>query len=575
MLKDVLTEFARFDHLESGAVAQKWWGHRALESVRNVIASYFETRSEPSFFAGIESLKFSIAQTPTPRSLSIRDIRFKSKSIQSARHIDGRAAAQPEFVVRYLRPRDAQVVFVGIFVSESRQRRWGAREAQTNARNLLTALWPQYLFPQGFARRENQEDHHWRKFALSRLHAAYKDRAILVKAFDPKELSETELADDLLLAVLFMQRIAYAELVASRPQPGLAFHKETSAFRIVELADRFTPPSSRKLNVFFGTNRQLNPSIAPGTTSTHNPFLSKRGSALSLGWCRVNIPKSHRFGSTGSSWWKRLTSGHDDRIKLEGTKLCNSMTEFETQVRYQIDSSPTALRQVLLYIHGYNVSFSQAAVRAAQLGADLRVPTTAFFSWPSRATLKGYSADEATIEASEPFLIEFLMTLARAAGGEPIHVLAHSMGNRALLRAIDRMLKQGIGGGVQFGQLLLAAPDVDAAVFTELATACTSVSTRTTLYVCEKDKALEASGWLHNYPRAGFCPPRTIIAGLDTVEASNVNLTTLGHGYYGEAEAVLHDIHSLIYHNQAPQHRLRLEERVDPSSGSVYWEIGA
>ena len=37
----------------------------------------------------------------------------------------------------------------------------------------------------------------------------------------------------------------------------------------------------------------------------------------------------------------------------------------------------------LLYLHGYNTSFEEAAIRAAQIGFDLKVPgATAFFSWP-------------------------------------------------------------------------------------------------------------------------------------------------------------------------------------------------
>jgi len=62
----------------------------------------------------------------------------------------------------------------------------------------------------------------------------------------------------------------------------------------------------------------------------------------------------------------------------------------------------------LLFIHGYNVDFEGAAIRAAQIGCDLKVPgVTAFFSWPSRGSLVSYPADEATIEASEGAITDF------------------------------------------------------------------------------------------------------------------------------------------------------------------------
>lgn len=38
-------------------------------------------------------------------------------------------------------------------------------------------------------------------------------------------------------------------------------------------------------------------------------------------------------------------------------------------------------KQALVYIHGYNVGFEEAAIRAAQIGFDLKIGgITAFFS---------------------------------------------------------------------------------------------------------------------------------------------------------------------------------------------------
>ena len=62
-----------------------------------------------------------------------------------------------------------------------------------------------------------------------------------------------------------------------------------------------------------------------------------------------------------------------------------------------------------IFLHGYNVSFEEAALRAAQIGFDLSIRgAMAFFSWPSQGDLAGYSADEASIEASEFVIMEFL-----------------------------------------------------------------------------------------------------------------------------------------------------------------------
>src|SRR6185436_16351410 len=142
-------------------------------------------------------------------------------------------------------------------------------------------------------------------------------------------------------------------------------------------------------------------------------------------------------------------------------------------------------RMGLVVIHGYNVSFEAAALRAAQIGFDLQLPgATAFFSWPSRARLARYTADEATIQASEKHIAQFLLEFTRKSGAEQVHVIAHSMGNRGLLRAMQRILNEvGAEAGVPFGQIILAAPDEAQDVFAELSAAYRRLARRTTLYV--------------------------------------------------------------------------------------------
>jgi esterase/lipase superfamily enzyme len=198
----------------------------------------------------------------------------------------------------------------------------------------------------------------------------------------------------------------------------------------------------------------------------------------------------------------------------------------------------------------------------------------AFFSWPSQGTLAGYSADEATIEASEEAIANFLRGFATESGARRVHVIAHSMGNRGLLRAVQRLVANAQQAtGVRFGQFILAAPDVDRAVFLDLARAYRGMAARTTLYISDKDKALEASSWLHEFPRAGYAPPITVAPDIDTVHVGNVDLTVLGHGYVADARDVLHDVHDLIRYGAPPGSRMGLREQI--SDGVRYWAIGS
>jgi len=154
-----------------------------------------------------------------------------------------------------------------------------------------------------------------------------------------------------------------------------------------------------------------------------------------------------------------------------------------------------------------------------------------------------------------------------------VHVIAHSMGNRGLLRAIQRIeARASQTAGVRFGQVFLAAPDLDVGLFRDLAALYPRFSERTTLYVSARDRAVEASHWLHRYDRVGYAPPVTVVDGIDTVEVTGLDLSILGHGYFAEAHGVLYDMHQLLRNNATPDSRLRLHPK-QASDGRCYWAI--
>jgi esterase/lipase superfamily enzyme len=135
------------------------------------------------------------------------------------------------------------------------------------------------------------------------------------------------------------------------------------------------------------------------------------------------------------------------------------------------------------------------------------------------------------------------------------------MGNRGLLRAIDRIATTAAERSkTPFNQIILAAADVDQDTFKRLSVAYQRVAQRTTMYVCSKDKAVEASHWVHGYPRAGFAPPVVVVPGIDTINVSNLDLTLLGHGYVAEARDILHDMHRVLREGTPPGRRFGLNQ---------------
>lgn len=319
--------------------------------------------------------------------------------------------------------------------------------------------------------------------------------------------------------------------------------------------------------VWFGTNRKP---LAGGKS-----FGYERSVETTLGQMWVHVPKGHRYGEVASSFWQKLwrLNFEDDALKVVGIERQPADKFYAgLQAVMQEARASGAKPQAVVFLHGFNVEFDEAAIRAAQIGYDLGVPgATAFFSWPSQGKVRAYAADEATIEASEQAIANFLIDFTAKCGAETVHVIAHSMGNRGLLRALQRIAGDAQSRGkVKFGQIILAAPDVDRDVFLDLAHVYRAFGARTTLYCSDGDKAVFASSVLHDAPRAGYFQPYTIADGVDTIAVPNFNVELLGHGYFAAAEPLLYDIGGLLKHDSAPP-----RQRMDPANdgGKVYWSL--
>jgi esterase/lipase superfamily enzyme len=167
-----------------------------------------------------------------------------------------------------------------------------------------------------------------------------------------------------------------------------------------------------------------------------------------------------------------------------------------------------------------------------------------------------YPVDEASIEASERAITDFLVDFTAHCGAEKVHVIAHSMGNRGLLRALQRIAAQAqTPGQVKFGQVFLTASDVDRDLFLDLARLYPEHAERTTLYASNGDLPVHFSTQLHDAPRSGYFIPYTVAPGIDTVAVPGFDIDLLDHAYFAQAEAWLHDIHDLMRHNEAPAQR--------------------
>jgi esterase/lipase superfamily enzyme len=245
-------------------------------------------------------------------------------------------------------------------------------------------------------------------------------------------------------------------------------------------------------------------------------------------------------------WWRLERADPEKHVVLLSLDVL-SEPSFFGRLRERIDMSPQ--RSALVFIHGYNVSFEDAARRTGQLAYDLNFQgAPILYSWPSQASYWRYPMDATYAERTVPYMERFLADVALRSGADTIHVIAHSLGNRPLINALARIADQkGSGGKPLFNEIILTAPDIDADVFVDLAARIAGVGERVTLYASGKDGALNFSKWFNGLPRAGDTSEGVVIVeGVDTIDASSVDTSLMGHSYFGDNRSVISDIYWTI-----------------------------
>jgi esterase/lipase superfamily enzyme len=302
-------------------------------------------------------------------------------------------------------------------------------------------------------------------------------------------------------------------------------------------------PDRRLVRVWFASDRQ-----PVQFDDVVERFHSEESAdCITYGVCNVFIPESHKPGSTGTAWWRRwIRLEADDSLQVHGIHALPRDVFWAGLANKLHTWWNPGQRNLFVVIHGFNVSFEEAAIRAAQIGYDLKLPgEMAFYSWPSHGSSAAYSADEATITASVPHIAQFLHELSERSGAERIHLFIHSMGNRGFLSALQDLVADR-RPYLRLGQVFFCAPDEDVRTFRNKVNKYPHEFERRTLLVSPDDQAVFLSQWKHRYSRVGYVPPVTVVDGIETIEVGGFRLLDLGHGYFASAGPVIQDIREAI-----------------------------
>lgn len=332
--------------------------------------------------------------------------------------------------------------------------------------------------------------------------------------------------------------------------------------------------------VFYGTDRAVEPN------AQRLVFGSDRGRRLQLGQALVTVPKVHQVPQVERPWAVKIPyfdvtiyEQKEDPKQHFTIKEIKALTKEQllALVKARLKPSQRFKDHALVFVHGYNTSFDNALYRTAQIAYDLEFDGAAFlYSWPSGGAVASYTYDRESAQASEPYLRQFLEMVVKETGAKSVSVIAHSMGNQPLMDVL-RDMKSAAPEGVAINQVILAAPDVDADNFTNLAQAIKGFAKGVTLYASGNDRALLISRNFWGNYRAGDVPTSgpLVLPGIDSIDVTEASTDAfaINHSGYAENNKLLQDIGKLILNGlRPPDLRLSNLKKVSTDRGD-YWRF--
>lgn len=320
--------------------------------------------------------------------------------------------------------------------------------------------------------------------------------------------------------------------------------------------------SDQRVTVYFGTDR------AESTGATYYENRRDAQDRMHYGIAVIDVPESHRIGGRRRLriGWRNISWSGSSQLR-QVIRL--SHDDFRRALdREMLDTAPDE-RRMLVFVHGFKTSFPSAMRTTAQLASDLGLPgVTAAFSWPSANNVLRYGSDRREARASAAHLVDFVLDLTRRTGVSSVDLIFHSMGNYLLSNAVSALARALAAAGERLGAVILAAPDVSPREFQTIAGQRPVLSSHGTMYATRRDLALNISGAMRGASRAGTLPPVVAHRFIDTIDATLVNESFIGHAYHSGSRTVIADIfHAIQGSRPGARHGLA------PRTAPTHWRI--
>lgn len=295
---------------------------------------------------------------------------------------------------------------------------------------------------------------------------------------------------------------------------------------------------TRAIDVLVISNRKVK---GDGFGCTNDQLGVELDSVVRYGICKVNVPKNHSTGLIQFTKDSRQSSHEFFKI-LQARPLTDASL---------IDQLKKSERYPLVFVHGFNLRYEDAVLRASQIAFDLKYQgPIVLFSWPagagdgfldSQMINRTYDANLKNAKNSIAVFSAFLNQLR--ASNLKINLVVHSMGHQLVLPALKDFARLNPNASL-INELILNAPDYEANEFIRIAEELKKNTKRITAYCSYNDRAMTVSEIYNKNSRFGGC---AFSENIDSINVSLIDAPSLGlgHGYYS-SRAVLADVFQVL-----------------------------
>lgn len=281
--------------------------------------------------------------------------------------------------------------------------------------------------------------------------------------------------------------------------------------------------------IFVGTSRGVNPEGA---------FDAERAESLHFARYDVSVPPDREVGEI--TWPpKRGKANPRKQFLTTEERLYSDPAGFRQELAASLRQNKG---EAVVFVHGFNNTFSEGLYRLAQMAHDLELPgSVVHYAWPSAAEPLGYAYDRDSALFARDGL-EGLLTEIEKAGAKRIILVAHSMGSALMMETLRQISIRGRTDLIaRIGGVVLISPDIDVDVFHAQARAVGTLPQPFVVFTSRRDAVLRVSatlsgqkdrlGTLSDVARLGDLP----ITFLDTAAFNS----GAGHFNVGNSPALI------------------------------------